>query len=182
MVLAREERLVFFSNFLRLLSFVNDKYDLVKDFGHPLISVGVSIKSVEIIKSKLWENQSVIDEYLETSKDLSEEDAMLVRSWKKNVMGPFFIVKHYKSGSIFFKQGNSGPALFQVVGITSPIPELRPDLPAVVDTTLMPFKDRITFDTLFRSSNVHYGSALIRGFNEEYKILKETKGIIKSLR
>jgi hypothetical protein len=63
MLLSPDERELFYSNFLGLLSFVNDKYNLVPNFGHPKSPKGLSLENISTIRNKLWDNVEIIDEY-----------------------------------------------------------------------------------------------------------------------
>jgi len=65
MNLQPKEIKTFFTNWLGLLAFVNDKYNLVKGFGHPKSPKGLNFEFTITIKTKLWENTDVIDEYSE---------------------------------------------------------------------------------------------------------------------
>src|SRR5262249_43338341 len=50
-----------------------------------------------------------------------------------------------------------------------------------IKTTLLPFKDRIVYDSLIRGYNVSFGPGIRRSMNESYKEAKERFGIITSL-
>ena len=101
MKLQQKEIVIFFNNWLRLLAFVNDKYKLVKKFGHPESTVGVHLEDVITLKTKLWENAGIIDEYIDSVWDLPRSDIQLLKGWKKKIEGKFIVVKYLKKYSVF---------------------------------------------------------------------------------
>jgi hypothetical protein len=60
--------------------------------------------------------------------------------------------------------------LYGVIGITDSISESIPDevLPIVVKTVLLPFKDRIIYDSIFHVHNAQFGHNMRRGYKEQY--------------
>ena len=51
----------------------------------------------------------------------------------------------------------------------------------MVETVLLPFGDRIIYDGIFHTYNVHAGPNMRRGINEQYSEIKAKKGIISTL-
>lgn len=64
MVLTKEQAKLFYDLWIPLLDFVNRKYKLRKDFYGMDSPKGLPLDVVRIISGKLWEDTSVIDEYL----------------------------------------------------------------------------------------------------------------------
>jgi len=91
MVLTVEERKLFFKNWIKLLAYVNERYNIVHDFGSPDSPVGLDVYEIKKIRNKLWKNCFIIDKYIKTA-NLNDEDIKIVNSWKK-------FIKRYK-GSI----------------------------------------------------------------------------------
>jgi hypothetical protein len=182
MTLEPEERQAFFRNWLGLLAFVNDRHNLVKNFGHPQKPVGINLDDVTKLKAKLWKNVKIIDEYIESVWDLPKNDIQILKGWKNKIYGTFFIVRHLKKYSVFMDEKNT--LLYGVIGITDSIAEMMPDymLPMPVKTALLPFGDRIIYDSIFNMyDNIQFGSNMRRGFKEQYSELKQKKGIISTL-
>ena len=180
-ILKSRDRETFFRNWLGLLAFVNDKYNLVKKFGHPQTPVGLKPESIDKLKTKLWENVAIIDEYIDSVWDLPKDDIQILKGWKNKVEGSFTILKHLKKYSVFLDDKND--LLYGVIGITSPISESIPAeiLPTMVKTVLLPFGDRIIYDSLFQVYNVQFGSNMRREYKELYSEIKQKKGIKSTL-
>jgi len=181
MTLHPEEAKIFFKNWLGLMAFVNEKYHLVKNFGQPKKPAGVSPDKVVTIKRKLWENVDIIDGYIDSVRNLPGEDEQILRGWKNYISGNFMVVNHLKKHSVFMNDKQD--ILYGVVGISGPISEMIPSdmLPMLIQTTLIPFKDRIIYDSLFSVQNVHIGPDMKRSCKELYSEIKEKKGITSSL-
>jgi len=180
MTLLPEEAKIFFKNWLGLMAFVNDKYHVVKGFGQPKKPVGISPEKVGKIKAKLWENTSIIDEYIASIRNLSDEDGQILKEWKNNITGQFIVITHLKKYSVLMSEKQD--ILYGVVGISGPISEMLPTdmLPMMIRITLIPFKDKIIYDSLFSVPNVQIDPNMRRSIKESYSEIKEKKGIIGS--
>ena len=181
MKLQQQEVTIFFNNWLRLLAFVNDKYKLLKKFGHPKSPLGVQVEDIVKLKKKLWENAGIIDEYIDSVRELPQSDIQLVKGWKNKIEGSFILVRHQRNYSVFLDDAND--VLYGVHGITDSIAESIPAeaLPIMVETVLLPFGDRIIYDSTFIMKNIQFGPNMRRGYRERYSEIKETKGIISTL-
>ena len=181
MTLFPEEVKLFFKNWLGFLAFVNDKYHLVKNFGHPNKPNGIDSEKVVKIKTKLWEDVSIIDEYINSVRNLREDDEQILKGWKNNITGHFMGINHLKKYTVFMDDKQD--VLYGVIGISGPISEMLPldMLPMMIQTTLIPFKDRIIYDSLFSVYNVQIGPNMRRYSKAAYSEIKKKKGIICSL-
>jgi hypothetical protein len=180
--LSPEETGEFFEIWLGLLSFVNDKYALVKKFGHPKKPAGLDKDNIVTLKRKLWETPGVIDEYIDSVWDMPNKTVNTLRGWKNPVAGDFFIVRFLKNYTVFLPA--KGKILYGVKGITNPIDEvLSPELslPVYVRTVLLPFAGVIIYDSIFFTHPVHFGSSMSREINETYSEIKKEKGILTRL-
>ena len=180
-MLQPNEKKTFFRNWLGLLAFTNDKYSIVEGFGHPKSPVGIDFEFVTKIKAKIWENTRVIDEYIDSVWDLPKDDIQILKGWKNKVEGTFTILKHLKKYSVFIDDKND--MLYGVIGISNPISESIPAerLPIMVETVLLPFEDRIIYDSVFQVYNIHYGPNIRRSYKEKYLEIKTKKGIMTAM-
>jgi len=180
-MLQPEERLLFIKNWLGLLAYVNDKHKIVSDFGHPKKQFGVNPENIILIKTKLWKNNNLIDEYIKSKKRISKTDFQLLNSWKKRLFKNFIILRFLKKYTVFLDEKKK--LLYGVIGISNPLSDMIDDhcLPMMTETTLMPFKDRIIYDSTLCSYNVSFGSNIRRHYRELYSEIKAKKGIICSL-
>jgi hypothetical protein len=182
MMLQLEEAKTFFRSWLGLLAFVNDRHKLVKNFGHPKSPLKTDPENVLKIKTELWKNVGIIDEYIDSIWDLPGGDIKILKSWKNRIEGTFIIVRHLKKYSVLMNDANN-LLLYGVIGISCPISDMIPAdmFPVAVETTLIPFGDRIIYDSLFSMHNIKFGPNMRRDYREMYSKIKEKKGIISTL-
>ena len=83
--------------------------------------------------------QSFVDE---NPAHLPEDELAIVRSWRHLVAGKFYIFRELKKYTVFLS--TEGPAIaYGVLALSQPFEELiGPYLPVLVQTVLLPFKDR----------------------------------------
>jgi hypothetical protein len=178
MFLSVEERTIFFKNWLKLLTFVNNKYKIVKGFGTPKSPLGLNPNELIQIRNKLWENSFLINEYLDTAK-INNTEKSIIKSWNKYIKGKFLFLKSLKKYSIFIDFDNKKN--YGVHGISSPIIDIMPYLPVMIQTVLIPFNGKIIFDSLIQRDNISFGRNMRQSFNEEYIEIKRKYGIINSI-
>ena len=88
MVLTEAQAKLFYNLWIPLIDFVNRKYKLRKDFYGMDSPQGLPLDVVRIISEKLWEDTSVIDEYItKNEQNMSAEHIIIVRGWIKVVHG-----------------------------------------------------------------------------------------------
>ena len=181
MVLQPEDTKLFFDNWLGLLSYVNNKHKLVKNFGQPKTPVGIKPDAIVLIKDKLWQDVSIIDEYIDSVWDLPRENIQILKGWKKGVPEKYLIIKHLKKHTVFLHETKG--ILYGVHGITNPIAEIIPHgyLPMIVETVLLPFKEVIIYDSIFGTHNISFGPSYRKHFNSMYTQIKNKNGITTSL-
>ena len=100
-----------------LLRYVNDVYGINKHLEKMAEANCVSSAVLKEIAEVLWDDVSVIDEYLTAVYDLTKEQRELIQSWKRFVRGKFLLERHLKKGSIFISLDDE--EVYQVSGITS---------------------------------------------------------------
>ena len=181
MMLQTKEIKIFFKIWLELLAFVNDRYDLIKNFGHPKTAVGLNLENVGKIKTKLWEDVGIIDEYIDSAWDLPREEIHILKGWKNKIKGDFFIVRHLKKYSVFMNDGED--RLYGVLGISCPISDMISSnvLPVMVKAVLLPFKNQIIYDGLLSIYNIQIGPNIRKNMGKTYTEIKGKKGIINNL-
>ncbi len=137
-------------------------------------------KKVEI-REGVYEQPEIFEDFIEENLfKLSEFDLAIIKSWKKYKKCNFIILKHYKSGSIFYKEGKDRRA-YNVYGLTNELREIFPQLPIYVGTVLLPFNNKIIIDGLFSVNNIIIGPNMTNDYNELLKEIKNDNGIISTI-
>lgn len=162
MVLTDEQAEMFYDLWIPLLDYVNQKYKLVKKLYGMTSPKGLPLESVITITQKLWEDVSVIDEYLDVnSEKMSDEQIAIVASWKKVVHGTFVVERHLKNGSALVSSDSEG-VVYIVSGIYSSWREMLDGypMPQIVNASLIPFQDVIIHDGIVQPYGVRLGKKM----------------------
>lgn len=131
---------------------------------------------------QLSTDPACIDAYLQANPDdLPKADLDEISSWRHMKTDTFCIFRHLKKYTVLIP--TEGPeALYGVVGINEPIQDvLGTTQPLMLETTLMPFRGKITYDGYFRGQMIMLGRNYAASFNELYKRLKAGRGIVTDL-
>lgn len=130
-----------------------------------------------------WLNQTdLIDAFVaENPAHFSEDELEIVRSWRQFVTGRFYVIRELKNYTVFLSA--TDPAIaYGVLALSQPFEELiGPFLPVMVQTVLLPFKDKIIYDGLITSFNISFGGGIRRSLNESFKEAKGRHGIVTAL-
>lgn len=147
-----------------------------EDFAHAAPEARLQIRNaltanLELINAFVSENQF----------GLPDVELDIVRSWRHLVAGRFYIFRELKNYTVFLASV-SPPTAYGVVALSQPFEDLiGPRLPVLVDAVLLPFKDRIVYDSMLNTYNISFGAGIKRGLNESFKELKARQGIVTSL-
>ena len=178
MRLPKDQVARFYNMWMALLTFVNKQRGLlpgreVWDLNHP-----IKPEDALVVRDALWSSDELREEFVaQNPAGLSDEDLLVVTSWRHRVAGNFFILKHLKKHSIF--SGNN--RYYAVLGLHSPIEEITPFTPCLVEAVLLPYEDHIIFDSLLKPMNISFGGNMRGRFNQDYQEARKRGDIITSL-
>lgn len=180
MILRVNEAERFYGIWWPLLRYVDQKLGLALDIDPDCEDIPPSV-AVEA-RNALWENDQLRYAFIEENPAaLSQADLNVVQSWDHRVEGQFFIFRYLKKHTLFLEDGSS-PAAYGVLGLFDPLEDLfGRSLPRLVSAVLLPFEDKITYDSLLGGYNMFFGSGIKRRLNSAYRDAKERQGIITSL-
>ena len=172
----------FYNLWFPLLHYVNQRRKLVPSFPQAWRDASVSPEVVVPLRNALWEDDTLREAFIaENPAKLSQPDLTLIASWRQRIAGNFFIFRHLKQYSIFLS-GDDPVRGYGVLGLTSPLEEVVGDyLPIYVQAVLIPFEDRIIYDSLLTSYPVVFGGGYRRSLKDTYRDIQERGGIITKL-
>lgn len=108
-------------------------------------------------------------------------DLALVASWEFRLAGTFFIVRYTKQYTVFLTETTPNRA-YGVLGLASPLEEVAgPVLPVFVQAVLLPFENRIIYDSLLAPYAISFGPGIRRSLQQAYRDAREREGIVTSL-
>lgn len=165
-----------------LLVYANRKLGLLPSVDSEEAFRASSMEDKLKIRDALYANPQVIDSFVaENPAKISPDELTLVATWKQAIVGTFCIFRHLKRYTVFLDD-KEPPKAYGVLGITDEIKDLLPrDLPVVVTTVLLPWRDKIIYDGLVCSYNVYLGPGIRGSLNHTYQKIKATTGIVETL-
>ncbi|MDE6788421.1 MAG: hypothetical protein K2J47_03775 [Ruminococcus sp.] len=179
MKLSKQDSDLFFDLWFSLLDYTNKKYGI--DTSTKIINrkTGVNLTSAFRISDKIWEDTSVIDDYL-AENELPEDEQKILKSWHYRIKGTFVIERHLKKGAVIIDNEDN---VYIVKGLTQSIRDLTCDFPTPVyiKGTLLPFKNVIITDGLIMPYNVIIGGNMRAELKELYMEAKRNDWIIEKM-
>jgi hypothetical protein len=183
MLLTPPEAALFFKLHPALMWFVNQRLRVLPyDVANPDDARRVVPEDRVKVRNALLQHRELIDSFVaENPAQLTAEELEVVRSWKHLVAGKFYIFRELKSYTVFLSTGDK-PVAYGVVALTDPFDRMTgPDLPVLVETALLPFRDKIVYDGVLGSYRISFGTGIRRMLNESYKQAKARHGIVTTL-
>ena len=182
--LTHGERKLFYETWYKLLDFVNQKRNVV-DYKFSL-KYGVYHDETLLhkIREVLWKSPKLIGEFLSCAEGLPDDETDLLRSWEKShINGQFVLIKYQPDAAILMRMDKGKAAkLYAVKGMTTSIAEaMHRRLPVMLETVLLPFGDKIIYDSFMASQQLSFGSGITDMFAEESAKAEEKYGVITKL-
>jgi hypothetical protein len=172
----------FYNIWFPLLHFVNQQLQVVPSFPKQWRNANVPPDVAVPVREALWEHDVLREVFIaENPANLAPADLSLIDSWKYRIPDNFFVFRHLKKHTIFID--SSSPAHgYGVLGITSALEEIfGPYLPIYVQAVLLPFEERIIYDSLLSSYPIHFGQGIRGSLKDTYRGIQERGGIISQL-
>lgn len=182
MVLEPEEVEQFYRVWFPLLYYVNQQRKLLKSFPASWQALDKAIAPSKVFKLRnaLWADDVLREAFIEQNPaGLAPDDLALVASWKHRIEGRFFVFRYLKKYAVFLSD-HSPVRAYGVLGLVSSIEEVvgGPYLPVYVEAVLLPFKNRIVYDSLIAPFPVAFGSGIQAELAHSYRLAQEGTGII----
>lgn len=185
MLLSPHEADEFFRLHRILMWYVNRELRVIPDVASPEVFGGLSPEERLQVREALLDRRDLLDAFVEENPaGLTGDELEVVQSWRHLVAGRFFLFRQLKKYMVVLDAGDEGrqPIAYGVLAVTEPFEALvGPDLPLMVQTVLLPYRGRITYDGLLGGFNVLLGPGIRRSLNDAYRESKARGGIITSL-
>lgn len=183
MLLTQTEVQQFFKLHRSLMFFVNqqlqvlpDRIETANDYAQQ--PTGARIK----VHKAFLDEIDLIEKFIgDNPAGLSEDELEIVHSWRHLVTGKFFIFRYLRKYTVFLSSKDQ-PIAYGVYALTEPFEDLvGPYLPVMTQTTLLPFRDKIVYDSILNSYRISFGAGIRRNLKEDYETAKKRLGIVTSL-
>jgi hypothetical protein len=172
----------FYGIWLPLLHYVNVQRQLVARVPLAPGAETISPEDAGRLRQALWADDALREAFIaENPAQLSDADLEIVASWDHRLVGQFYILRHLKKYTVFLTQQDP-PQAYGVLGLVSPIQEVIPMPPPVlVEAVLLPFEDKIIYDSLLMPYRLMFGGGIKRSLNEAYRRVQEQGGVTTTL-
>lgn len=182
MILLPDEFQLFLSLQSALNNFIYAKLQEAKGLAAKTPFRDLPLEKQLEVRDAFAADHSLIDRFIvENPQNLSYDELEIVGSWRKMVVGKFYIVRFLKKHAVFLVGGNEATA-YGVLGLTQPIEDIiGAVVPVMVDAILLPFQGRIVYDGAMRRFPIAFGPGIRRSLDDEYRDAKERCGIVTSL-
>lgn len=182
MKLSKEDIDLFYRLYHPLLVYVNKKLDIKKEINSPEDFKKFPVTEINKFREGLYSQPDLIDAFVtENSLNFSTGELEIISSWKNFVKGTFYIFRYMKNHTVFLSSENP-PKAYGVLALNTPFNEMAGQyLPVMVNAVLLPFKDKIIYDSMFSPHSISFGSGIRRSLNDDYQQAKSKFGIITSL-
>ena len=183
MELSIEDAELFFRLHRRLMFFVNQQLRVIDENpDSPEEYSELPPPTRYEVHKAFLKHPELIDAFVEGNPfGLDESELEIVGSWRHFVAGEFYVLRYLKNYTVFLSSTDPVVA-YGVVALFEPLEDLIDGPPpAMVKTTLLPFRGRIVYDGLLSAFNVYFGPGVRSELNWWYKEAKARQEIITTL-
>ena len=167
-----EDAKLFYKLYFALLEYTNNKHHL-SSIKKIYKQDGIDPMDLYPINEYLWEHRNIIDDFVKDNPYKFNNDELKIIDGFKTGINDNFILAGYDEE--YTKLLNKEGKLYMIKGINCNIEDIIPnsELPLIINTTLLMFKDTIIFNSFFGTNDIRYGNDL-----KEY-VINEMKNAIK---
>jgi len=182
MKLSKEDVDLFYRLYHPLLVYVNKKLGIKKEINSPEDFKRFPVTEINKFREGLYNQPELIGAFVtENPLNFSTGELEIISSWKNFVKGTFYIFRYLKNHTVFLSSENP-PKTYGVLALNTPFNEMAGQyLPVMVNAVLLPFKDKIIYDSMFSPHSISFGSGIRRSLNDDYQQAKSRFGIITTL-
>lgn len=182
MKLSPSEASLFFDLYYHLLFFTNRQRNIIPEV---FTVKGLEKKSSEQLKSirgVLYRQNYLIDEFISQNPfKFNSDELLIVASWKRFMVGRFFILRETNYYTIFLSNLKPMKA-YGVMALNKEFSRIFTEsFPVYVETALLPFNQKIITDGIFSHYRLESGQGFIRNLHQSYLKAIDTEGMITSL-
>ncbi len=125
------------------------------------------------VRDTLHAHPEVIDEFVrENPVKLAPHELEIVSTWKRAIVGTFYIFRYLKDYTVFLDD-REPPKAYGVTAIAAPLEELLgPVLPVLTQAVLLPFKGKIVYDGLLTPYRIIFGPGIRKNMNASWRSSK----------
>lgn len=182
MQLADSEIDLFYHLYYSLLTYVNQKFGIFSGVCGSEEMSELTPLQVNELRQQLYTHPYLFDLFAEENPlKISRDLLQIVSTWNKFISGRFYIYSYQKNYAVLIDDRPPSKA-YGVLALDCPFPELVGRvLPVMVETVLLPFKNKIIYDGTLQPYPFYLGLSIKGSLSETYHHAVEKFGIIASL-
>ncbi|MDD2214427.1 MAG: SEC-C metal-binding domain-containing protein [Oscillospiraceae bacterium] len=168
--LSSSECALFYETWYGLLGYVNERKKIISASIKPVYPNPVSDEQLYKVREILWKNPGLIDDYLDAVV-LPDDKAGLFKAWRHyHKKGMFFLVEYKPEYAVAIGSNEQKEdRLYGIKGISRPLSSImRRELPIQFETVLLPFEDKLIYDSFISSIPIGFGEGAKRAFRDMY--------------
>jgi hypothetical protein len=172
---------LFFRLMTNLLAYVNQQLKILPDIKSAQDYLDSIHDAKRDIRAALWKKPQLIDAYVAKNPNgFSNQELVIIKSWKRFIAGKFQIARYLKTHAIFIGEKSQ---IYGVLGLYDSFDDLFAGraLPVMVETVLLPFKGQIVYDGIMNIYNIFFGGGIRSSLKDEYLRAKQNNRIIMTL-
>lgn len=161
----------YYKLYFALLEYTNKKYEIRKDIEKIYKQEGLDPYKLKDIDEVLWEKkESIINQFIEENPyHFNKEELDCVKDFNRSVRSNQFVIVGFEREYTKILSQEEGK-IYMVKGIRGDIDEIvRGDLPIIITTTLLMFKNNIIYNGFFSEINLRFGNELKKEIKKEMK-------------
>lgn len=166
--LSKKESLLFYKIYFALLDFTNQKLKIkpgYRIYGKDKINP----YDISEIVEKFWKNKDniVIEFCLVNPFKFNSDEIKTTQDFRKGIRGMFTIVEYQEEYTAVMNEEK----VYMIKGLNCNIDEVisYDDLPCIIITSIIQFKDKLVYDGLFNTYNISFGMGFKKTVAREYE-------------
>ncbi|MCT7970890.1 hypothetical protein [Laspinema olomoucense] len=182
MQLADSDIDLFYHLYYSILIYVNQKFGLFAGCCGSEEMSELTPLQVNELRQQLYTHPYLFDLFAEENPlKIAPDLLQIVSSWHNFISGRFYIYSYHQNYAVLIADRPPSKA-YGVLALDCPFPELVGSvLPVMVETVLLPFKNKIIYDGTLQPYPFYLGLSIKGSLSETYHHAVEKFGIIASL-
>ncbi len=173
---------LFYKLYHSLLTYTNKKLKIIDGIDFPDNLFNYHIDKTNEIRENLYEHPELIESFVsENPLNFSSEELEIINNWKNFIKEQLIVFRYLKNYTVFINTVEPIRA-YGVLALNNTFEDIiGPNLPLMVETILLPFNDKIIYDSILASYSITFGRRIRKSMNDAYQRTKAEFGIITSL-
>lgn len=149
----------YYKLYFALLDYINKKYQIHPEIKKINNQKELDVNKLDDIDKYLWEHKENIDDFIKDNNyNFNEEELLEIKEFKNAITSDYFVIVGFERE--YTKILSDDGKLYMVKGIRTDFDKIidSDELPKIINTTLLMFKNNIVFKSFFRKIDIVFGN------------------------